>query len=76
MARTLESMSPGELMAYMNALAGATECIVPEDAAFVIVLVAPDRHAHWVKGRKSIDGLPEILANLAADVDATLRGKN
>ena len=76
MAKTLQGMSPGDLMTYMNLLSQATETIVPEDAVFVIVLVDPTGHAHWVKGSKSIAGLPEILANLAVDVEATLRGKN
>ena len=73
--RTLASMTPDEIGAYMTMLGQATASVVTEDATFCLVLFGPNMQAHYTSNCRRLE-MPDALEELARELRKTMAHNN
>ena len=73
--RTLASMNPDQIAAYMTVLGQATASVCPEDATFCLVLFGPNMQAHYTSNCRRLE-MPAALEELARNLRKTMSPNN
>ena len=73
--RTLASMTPDEVSAYLTMLGLATKSVVTPDATFCLVLFGPDMKAHYTSNCRRLE-MPDALDELARELRRSMAEGN
>jgi hypothetical protein len=73
--RTLASMTPDEIAAYLTMLGQATAGVTTPDATFCLVLFGPDMQAHYTSNCRRLE-MPDALEELARNLRKTMAPNN